>query len=159
LPSGGSAMIPDSRLSPAPYPVEVSNPLLRTMFIEGRVLTPDGERVRYHSQVSRWEANALYETILARKPPVVVEIGMAFGTTTLAILSAMEEMDHGRLISIDPGQHGTEWRGTGMANVARCGFDHRHTLIEQPSYAALPRLLGDGLEVQAAYIDGWHTVE
>jgi predicted O-methyltransferase YrrM len=142
----------------APYALEDRCPLLREMVASGQVLTADTS-LRLHSHISRIEANALYETIRARKPQTVLEIGMAFGVSSLAILAALEEVGAGRLISIDPNQIRGEWQGAGAANVRRSGLSHRHTLIEKPDYLALPGLLAAGTQIDAAYIDGRHTFE
>lgn len=64
----------------------------------------------------------------------------------------------GRLVSIDPRQS-SRWQGCGLTSVARAGLAGRHTLTEDVSYAALPRLLAAGGRVDFAYIDGWHTFD
>jgi predicted O-methyltransferase YrrM len=143
----------------APYPLEDRCPLLREIVASRRVLDAAGNPLRLHSNISRIEANALYETVKRRKPETVLEIGMAFGVSSLAILAALNEVGTGVLISIDPNQTAGEWNGAGIANVRRSGLSHRHTLIEKPDYLALPELLSAGTHVDAAYIDGRHTFE
>jgi predicted O-methyltransferase YrrM len=142
---------------PGQYAVERRNTLLAEIIASGLVQDRSGRALALHSHVSRSEANALYETIRANAPELVVEIGMAFGTTSLAILTALEDNGHGMLISLDPNQTRGEWRGAGLENVRRAGLEHRHTLLERPSYVALPEMLGRTIDF--AYIDGWHTVE
>jgi hypothetical protein len=143
----------------APYPVEDRCPLLPDMVSSRQVLDASGNPLRLHSHISRVEANALYEIIKRRRPDIVLEIGMAFGISSLAILTALEEVGNGILISVDPNQTLGEWKGAGVANVRRSGLSHRHTLIEKPDYLALPELLAAGTQVNAAYIDGRHTFE
>ncbi len=43
--------------------------------------------------------------------------------------------------------------------MQRCGFSSQHTLVEEPNYLALPKLLQSGVQLDFAYIDGWHTFE
>src|SRR4051794_28551903 len=89
-------------------------------------------------------AEALYGSILRETPGNVLEIGMAFGVTSLAILTALEEIGGGgELTTIDPYQS-TDWHGIGVLNVERARLDHAHTLIEDYDYLALPRLLEAG---------------
>lgn len=84
---------------------------------------------------------------------------MAYGFSTLAILTALEQLGgEGHLISIDPYQT-RDWRGIGSAHVRRAGLGHRHQLIEEPDYLALPALVREGQPVNLAYIDGWHTFD
>jgi len=89
----------------------------------------------------------------------VLEVGMACGVSSLAILTALGDLgEHGRLISIDPHQS-TQWRRCGVTAVERAGLGDRHRLIEEASQLALPRLLAEETRVQVAYIDGWHTFD
>ena len=115
-----------------------------------------GEYGELRGTISRPLANALTAMVARVKPKLCVEIGMAFGISTLAILEGLD--DEGRLISIDPFQ--TEhYAGFGRALVARTDRADRHELIESPDYLALPRLLADGAAIDFAYVDGMHTFD
>lgn len=104
-------------------------------------------------------AEALYRTVRKEKPRLVVEIGMAFGASSLAILTALEENGgDGQLISLDPNQLAGA-SGRGVAYVEQAGLAHRHRLIEEVDYLALPNLIREGLVVDFGYIDGWHTFD
>jgi predicted O-methyltransferase YrrM len=113
-----------------------------------------------HSTISPAFVEALYRTVRIEKPNVAIEIGMAFGSSTLAILTAMEENGSGRLVSIDPNQNDPhQWNGAGLRHVAEAGLDHRHRLVEEPDFLALPDLVRRSEPVDFAYIDGWHTFD
>lgn len=93
------------------------------------------------------------------KPQVVLEVGMAYGIASLSILAALDEAgEGGKLISVDPNQN-SDWKGIGIANVRRTGVIDRHRLIEEPDFLALPALLKDEVNVDFAYVDGWHTFD
>lgn len=109
------------------------------------------------SLTSPAHAEALYGQVRRQRPEVVVEIGMAHGGSTLAILTALRENGSGRLMSIDPYQRDGTWRG--LEHVAEAGLGDRHELVERPDYLALPSMLERGLRVDLAYIDGWHTFD
>ena len=116
-----------------------------------------GESVPIHSNIHRPYAEGLYEMVRRANPAVVIEVGMAFGVSSLAILTALGD-GQGKLISIDPVQS-SDWKGCGRAAVERAGFGVRHGLIEDYDYNALPRLLASGVKCGLAYIDGWHTFD
>ncbi len=104
-------------------------------------------------------AEALYRTVRREQPQLVVEVGMAFGASTIAILTALEEnAGDGRLISIDPFQH-RNWGGQGVVNVDKAGLAHRHRLVEELDYLALGDLVRDGVEIDMAYVDGRHNFD
>lgn len=135
------------------------NPVLREILETRTTRTPEGQNVSMDSHIDAKTAEALYRHILAQKPRVAVEVGMANAVSSLSILTALEETGgEGRLISIDPNQS-TQWKSCGSASIARAGLAHRHELIEQPDWLALPRLLEKGTRAEFAYIDGWHTFD
>jgi predicted O-methyltransferase YrrM len=89
-----------------------------------------------------------------------LEIGMAMGCSTLAIMETLPE--DGRHTSIDPFQtatHAYGYRGVGVTMVQRAGFSGRHRLIEEPNYLALPAILRAGEKFDLIFIDGWHTFD
>jgi predicted O-methyltransferase YrrM len=108
--------------------------------------------------ISADQARALHRVVRTERPELVLEVGMATGMSTLAILTALEVAGSGGLISVDPHQS-TQWEGQGTANVARHGLSSRHTLVEEPDYTALPRLLAGSTTLGLAYVDGWHTFD
>jgi predicted O-methyltransferase YrrM len=138
---------------------KMSNPIIREIYDTGKVYDQNGNQIDVWAQVTEAHCTALYRTVLKYRPQSCVEIGMACGLSTLAILAALRDVgEGGQLISIDPFQS-TERKGVGVANVKRAGYEDIHTLIEAFDYAALPRLLGDGTRVDFGYIDGWHTFD
>lgn len=101
-------------------------------------------------------AEALTRQVKACRPKLAVEIGMANGISTLAILAGLEP--GARLISIDPFQD-SNWHGAGRSLVARSDRGASHELRQKPDYLALPALLSEGIQVDFAYIDGMHTFD
>jgi predicted O-methyltransferase YrrM len=136
----------------------LDNPVVREFFETDVAVTARGERVAVHSQIPLAWAEALFGLVVRERPAVCVEVGMAFGASALAILAALEEVGAGELISVDPNQT-TQWEGAGVETARRAGFAHRHRLVEEPSYLALPGMVQDGLRVDVAYVDGWHTFD
>jgi predicted O-methyltransferase YrrM len=134
-------------------------PTLKEMLETRLAHTADGTRIAIISNISQAYAEALYKTVLEHRPEIALEIGMAFGISSLAILSALAANgSDGKLITIDPNQS-SDWSSCGRTAVARAGFSARHELIEAFDYSALPRLLDSGLKIGFAYIDGWHTFD
>jgi predicted O-methyltransferase YrrM len=134
-------------------------PVLREMLETRTSLNPAGEHVRIISNISQSFAEALYDTVLKNRPAVALEVGMAFGFSSLSILTALRDVGQpGRLITIDPNQS-TDWNSCGRTAVSRAGLADRHELIEDFDYAVLPRLLDSAVKIDFAYIDGWHTFD
>lgn len=115
-----------------------------------------GEFGELRGNIPRAFATALTAMVRREKPALCIEIGMAFGISTLAILEGLG--DRGRLISIDPFQN-SDYGGFGLGLVARTDRAAQHQLIEEPDYLALPQLLAEGHRPGFAYIDGMHTFD
>jgi predicted O-methyltransferase YrrM len=133
-------------------------PVISRIAQTGGVEDAAGTILPLHSGIDPKYAQVLHDLVLREKPELVVEIGMAYGISTMAVLSALEANGSGRLISIDPSQT-SFWKGIGMLNVQRSGWAARHQLIEKSDHIALPELLAQGTKVQLAYIDGTHTFD
>ncbi len=137
---------------------KVPCPTLYEMFETRKAKDLEGNEHKFDQAVHVEYAEALYGFMLKEKPEVVVEVGIACGTTSLAILAGMETNGTGKLVSIDPGQS-TYWHNCGVAAVKRAGLEARHTVIEDYNYNALPKVLADMKPVDFVYIDGWHTFD
>jgi hypothetical protein len=96
--------------------------------------------------------------VLDARPKNVLEIGMAHGISTLAILTALRDLTAGCLTSIDPAEV-DDWQGAGLELVRMAGLTQWHRHIAEPDYFALPSLLRQGYECDFAYIDGMHSFE
>ena len=95
----------------------------------------------------------------AVKPTCSVEVGFAFGISALYACDALKANGNPcRHIIMDPNQT-SGYRGLGLANIERAGFLDMIELHERGSEIVLPQLFAEGLKIQAAIIDGWHTFD
>lgn len=139
--------------------VNVPCPVLQEIYTTGKVRDAEGAVSELKDEISAAFAEALYRTVLARRPAVVLEIGMACGLSSLAIVRGLHDAGgNGKLISIDPGQT-SQYKRVGRTNIERAGYGDRHELIEALDYLALPMLLQRNQRIDFAYIDGWHTFD
>jgi hypothetical protein len=125
----------------------------------GHAVGPDGERVPLDFAITADFAEAIYRLVRARRPARALEIGMAYGISSLAIMSGLVDGgSNGTLTSIDPNQS-TDYRGLGRYQLERNGYGDRHRLIERVDYLALPDLVAAGERFDFIYIDGWHSFD
>ena len=127
-----------------------------------RRLAADGPpRVRADGDFERvslpaGDSDVLRDLLLAEKPSTVIEIGLSYGSSALAIAEALVAAGSGdaRHLIIDAYQelfHGSGWTaltGAGLAGLC--------CLMAERSQIALPRLLGDGFVADAGFVDGSH---
>jgi predicted O-methyltransferase YrrM len=133
------------------------NALLREIFESRKVIDSQGNRLPLRDGVSPDEGDLLHSLITKYGVTRSLEIGCAFGISTLFICDALSRQEAPRHTIIDPCQF-SDGHGVGVANLRRAGFDF-FELIELPSELALPSLLGQEKRFQFALIDGWHTFD
>lgn len=144
---------------------ELTRKFLDATFKYAAVFTPAGEYRRLashtkaseHSEVRRW----LDET----DAKDTLEVGFAYGISALVFAEHHQRMKNSgiRHTIIDPNQFGKKdghWEGIGAENLKRVGFikGRNYRLIEKSSVYALPQLVPK-LELDVAFIDGWHTFD
>jgi len=128
----------------------------REALASGEVLTPEGERLPLHSHLPRLECEVLQDWVVERRPRRLLEIGCAYGISTLFVCEALARTGGAEVYHVvDPWQ-GSEWRGVGIHALERAGYRHLVELHEVPSELFLPRLLAGGSKLDFALVDGWH---
>jgi predicted O-methyltransferase YrrM len=136
------------------------NAVLRELLETKTSPVPGGDPVPLHSAISGEEAALLAEAVSELGPTTSLEVGLAFGVSALAICDALPGNPGTRHIVIDPHQHHPEmWRGAGLHNLERAGFGDLIEFHEGPAHRVLPRLEEQGVEVDFAFIDGFHTFD
>lgn len=135
------------------------NAVLDDILRTGRVQSPSGQlfEAQAHS-IAREEGEFLQSLIYKADPTVSLEVGLAYGVSTLFICDALHKRPETRHIVIDPDQHSV-WEGIGMRNLQAAGYQELIELHTMPSFRALPQLEAQGLRVDFAFIDGWHTFD
>lgn len=135
----------------------IKNPILRDIYQTREVVDDNNIRHRLHSEITPDEGRLIVDMIRSHRPRRILEIGCAYGISSMFIHEAMAELPDSFHVIIDPGQL-SEWKNIGIQNLKKSGH-HSYTLLEEPSELALPKLLEKGEKFQAALIDGFHTFE
>ena len=134
------------------------HPLVEEIYSTCTVPLPDGTSAPMNVYIPRDEGDYLYTLVRHLKPAVTLEVGMANGLSTLFIAQALHDNGSGTHIAIDPFQS-SEWRGAGLALIAKAGLQSLVQLREAYSHQALPELERSGLRAQFAFIDGAHLFD
>lgn len=99
--------------------------------------------------------DVLRDLVVAEDARVVIEVGLAYGCSALAIGEALVHQESPRHVVIDAFQH--HFHDAGWDAIVEAGLDTTTTLLRQRSQLALPRLTADGLVADAAFVDGSHV--
>jgi predicted O-methyltransferase YrrM len=134
------------------------NPVLAEILTNKKVKAPDGSTVALDHHIQADEGEALQALIRATRPRVTLEIGFAYGISTLYICEALVDVGGDRHIVIDPKQ-ADQWRNIGLFTIKSAGYGDLIDLHYESSHRVLPGLERAGQRIDFALIDGWHTFD
>ncbi len=102
------------------------------------------------------DCNVLRDVLIAENAHVVIEIGLAYGGSALAIGEALVSQEHQdpKHVIIDAYQHHFGDAGWKALRAAR--LTNVCMLLRERSQFALPRLAAEGFTADAAFVDGSH---
>jgi Methyltransferase domain len=104
--------------------------------------------------------------IRSARPQVSLEVGCAYGISSLYICEALREVNAAKHIIVDPYQHFplgkgplSGFEGIGLANLKRAGYSDIIDFRAVPSYQHLSHLTEERVTIDFAFIDGMHTFD
>jgi predicted O-methyltransferase YrrM len=129
----------------------------RRLARDGPPWTRDREHDFDTVTVPERDCDILRDLLVAEGVGTVVEVGLAYGRSALAIGEALRTVGAERPLHVivDPLQT-TEWSDVGWRLLGAAGLDTIARLLPEPSSTALPRLVAEGLTADAAFVDGSH---
>jgi len=144
--------------------------VLRSILANQTVVTRSGIERPLHSAISEDEGMFLQKIIKEHKPKCSLEIGCAYGISSLYICEALREaVSSPKHIIIDyaqffpyhrwPGDPNSGWEGVGLENLKRAGYEGIVEFHEERSHECLPALLKNGVKIDFAFVDGGHTFD
>jgi predicted O-methyltransferase YrrM len=103
------------------------------------------------------DGDILRDMLVAEHARVVVEVGLAYGSSALAIAEALLAQGHqgATHVIIDPYQQA--FGNAGWQAVVGAGLGGLCALVAERSQLALPRLVAEGFVTDAAFVDGSHV--
>jgi predicted O-methyltransferase YrrM len=136
-----------------------TNAVLSRILETGRTVLASGEEVQADSYIDATCGALLQRVVKTLRPGIGVEVGLAFGISTLYILEAWKDAGGQKLIGMDPAQNDNHWRGGGLHNIRQAGYEMLYEFHENTSQRVLPALVSEGQRIDFAFIDGWHTFD
>lgn len=102
----------------------------------------------------------IYELCRLVRSQATLEIGLAYGFSTLFFLAALAENRNGRHTSADPHHRNVpgRWAGIGLMLARRLGGE-RFRFIEERSFAALTHLADHSQCFDIIFVDGRHLFD
>ncbi|MEO5892451.1 MAG: class I SAM-dependent methyltransferase [Ferruginibacter sp.] len=136
--------------------IQPSEKLVQEILSTKQIKDSAGKIHQLDSNIDLEEGHFLQKIIQQNSYKKSIEIGCAYGISSLFICSAIQTQNGSHVI-IDPFQ-ASQWSNIGIHQLEKSGF-HNFQLIEKVSELALPELLQTGETFDFAFIDGWHTFD
>jgi len=135
--------------------------LTTVQYVRRRLAEVGPEHIRADGDFERvslpnLDCDALRDLLVAENAQVVIEIGLAYGSSALAIGEALisQGQQGTKHVIIDAYQH--LFHNAGWEAIASAGLSELCTLLAERSQLALPRLVTEGLVADAGFVDGSH---
>jgi predicted O-methyltransferase YrrM len=109
------------------------------------------------TRISEEQGMWMFHEVRRLAPERTLEIGLAYGFSTVFVLAALDEVGKGHHTAIDPFQ--SHYGGVGARQAEQLGLESRFQLIPELSVQALARLATEKQEFQFLYIDGNHRFD
>jgi len=137
----------------------VVNPVLERLYRDNFVVHKNGRRKPVCPPgLTPERGDYLFQLVRARCPTLTLEIGFAYGISTLHIAEALRRNGRGHHIVIDPHQR-TRFDGLGLGHVEEAGLSSWITFHEEPAELCLPRLVQEGFRLDLAFDDSGHLFD
>ena len=140
----------------------MDNDLVEKIRAARRKLATDGPtRVRSAGDFDRVsiggsDGDILRDLVLAERAHTVIEIGLAYGASALAIAEALVANGSGQVRHVIIDAYQNRFYGSGWSAIVEAGITGLCLLFEERSQIVLPRLMSDGFLADAAFVDGSH---
>lgn len=136
------------------------NEILEEIIFFGTTKTIDGKPKKVNAQISKEEGKLIQDSIQSIKAEISLEVGLAFGTSALFICDSLVKTKRTKHYVIDPYQmYENSYGGIGLNNLKKAGYENIIKFIEKSSHLALTELESQNIQIDFAFIDGWHTFD
>jgi predicted O-methyltransferase YrrM len=110
------------------------------------------------TRVSQKQGERLAAVIQEHGCKKTLEIGFAYGFSTLYFLGALANDESAHHTAVDPFELSV-WKGIGLEKVKEAGMTERFTWIDESSFSSFARLNAQGERFDFIYIDGDHKFD
>jgi predicted O-methyltransferase YrrM len=135
------------------------NEIIEQIYTSGYVEDAQGNTYKHSTSSVTFEAGVLlYDFVRANKPEKTLEIGMAYGISTLFICQAHRDNGAGYHIAIDPFEE-ERWRSIGLLNIERANLKDVLRFYPAKSEEVLPQFCTQNQRFDFVFIDGSHLFD
>lgn len=128
------------------------NEVLKEILQTNEVQDENGMVYKLHSHTNANQGLELQRIINQLKPAITLEIGLAYGISSLFILEALKKNNGKKHFIIEPFPD-IYWNNIGLNNIKKAGYFDLIDFRKDFSYNVLPKLHYENERIDFAYID------
>lgn len=125
--------------------------LLGKILSSGCVESKDGNRKERHSSISEEQGKAVQLLAKEAKASSILELGLAYGISTLFLAPIAKAADQGSYIVCDPEQDW--WEQIGLLNLERCGLRSFVDFRPQGARQTILDLVSESAKIDFVFLD------
>jgi predicted O-methyltransferase YrrM len=110
------------------------------------------------TKITPEQGMCIYNLCRKIKPQRTLEIGMAYGFSTVYFLAAIKANNMGHHVAMDPFEI-NDWHGIGLKKVQELGMDSSFQLMQEYDIFGLPDMAREKLKFDVIFIDGNHRFD
>ena len=130
------------------------NEVLKEIFSTNTVKDESGKSIPVHSHTGEEQGLFLQNLVKKIKPTSSVEVGLAYGISSLFILESLKELGNADKSHVIFEPYPDEyWNNIGLLNIQRAGLEHLADFRKTFSSDGLIDLIKQNRSIQFAYID------
>lgn len=159
-----SGFLPFARQEPISRVLEVLpedyTRILLSMYAGQEQMGSDGvmHRIDRSTKISPEQGMCIYTLCQKIKPQKTLEIGFAYGFSTLYFLAAIESNNSGIHTAMDPFER-SYWYGIGLQKIKEVEMDSSFRFIPDYDFLAIPELARKNQKFNVIFIDGDHRFD
>jgi predicted O-methyltransferase YrrM len=132
------------------------NQLLKNIYRTRTLSAPDGSIINpFPTSIPYHQGRTLYNLVRATRATRTLEIGMAYGLSSVFICQALHDNGAGQHTALDPFER-TAWKSVGLHQLKQAGLEKYFNFYEDYSYNLLPQFLDEGRAFDFIFIDSSH---
>ncbi|MEP6596324.1 MAG: class I SAM-dependent methyltransferase [Ginsengibacter sp.] len=130
------------------------NEVLKEIIASQKVRDKENQSYNLHSHTGELQGRFLQEILKNIKPKATLEIGLAYGISSLFILEILKDLENenGSHIIFDPFPD-VYWNNIGLLNIRKAGYENLVDFRKLFSDEGLIELINEKKKIQFAYID------
>jgi predicted O-methyltransferase YrrM len=134
---------------------------LRSMYANEPQASEDGalHDMQYAARISMDEGLWIFDACVGRQARRTLEIGLAYGFSTMYFLAAHHANGGGTHTAVDPWARKGRWQGLGYAKAKLTGMHDSFRFIEKKSAVGLAQLVEAKERFDVIFIDGSHLFD